>query len=56
MANLVIDIGNTYTKIAVFDNNVLVYINSWVSNTATLVYELPISITKLAIKLLLMII
>jgi type III pantothenate kinase len=29
MANLVIDIGNTYTKVAVFDNNVLVYTNQY---------------------------
>ena len=29
MANLVIDIGNTYTKVAVFDNNVLVYIDQY---------------------------
>ena len=27
MANLVIDIGNTYTKVAVFDNDTLVYVN-----------------------------
>ena len=25
MANLVIDIGNTYTKVAVFDNDELIY-------------------------------
>ncbi len=29
MANLVIDIGNTYTKVAVFDNHVLVHINQY---------------------------
>ena len=29
MANLVIDIGNTYTKVAVFDNKVLVYANQY---------------------------
>ncbi len=29
MANLVIDIGNTYTKVAVFDNNVLVYADQY---------------------------
>ena len=29
MANLVIDIGNTYTKVAVFDNNLLVYIDQY---------------------------
>lgn len=29
MANLVIDIGNTYTKVAVFDNDVLIYINQY---------------------------
>ena len=31
MANLVIDIGNTYTKVAVFDNNVLAYTNQYVA-------------------------
>ncbi len=29
MANLVIDIGNTYTKVAVFDNNALVHANQY---------------------------
>ena len=33
MANLVIDIGNTYTKIAVFDNDVLVYTNQYTAFT-----------------------
>jgi type III pantothenate kinase len=35
MANLVIDIGNTYTKVAVFDNNELVYINQYTEFNTT---------------------
>ena len=34
MANLVIDIGNTYTKVAVFDNNVLVHTNQYTAFSA----------------------
>jgi type III pantothenate kinase len=34
MANLVIDIGNTYTKVAVFDNDELVYTNQYTEFSA----------------------
>jgi type III pantothenate kinase len=37
MANLVIDIGNTYTKIAVFDNNELLHIASFTAVNADII-------------------
>ncbi|RZA02590.1 MAG: type III pantothenate kinase [Sphingobacteriaceae bacterium] len=50
MANLVIDIGNTYTKVAVFDNNVLVYGDQYtVFNTDDLLNCLDKHIIKKAI-------
>jgi type III pantothenate kinase len=47
MANLVIDIGNTYTKVAVFDNNVLVYANQY---TAFNTNDLLTCLDKYSIK------
>ncbi|GAB2985521.1 type III pantothenate kinase [Mucilaginibacter puniceus] len=47
MANLVIDIGNTYTKVAVFDNNVLVYTNQ---HTAFDTNDLLVCLGKYVIK------
>jgi type III pantothenate kinase len=47
MANLVIDIGNTYTKVAVFDNNILVYANH---QTAFSTDDLLTCLDKYAIK------
>ena len=47
MANLVIDIGNTYTKVAVFDNDTLVYVNQ---STAFNTNDLLACLDKYAIK------
>jgi type III pantothenate kinase len=47
MANLVIDIGNTYTKVAVFDNNLLVYTNQ---HTAFDTNDLLTCLNKYSIK------